>query len=206
MQNTTFATRTTQQEQQPTTTMTNQIMLCHPPGQMSTLNRTRTSILRPNELVEIQGSYWPRLLILSESAEPRKKSHSHGKKSGSKKSSTTSSTKVSRRIKKKMELIRQLKKFTPVLSSSSVVPRPISPCFEASPKTSLLSSAFDQNTSPCWKPCTTQDYSKIKTSSFTGRPVFPQLENTNNTTFRPIGQSSKGPRRRKSLKEVVAPR
>ena len=205
MQNTTFATLTTQQEQRPTTTMTNQIMLCHPPGQMSTLNRTRTSILRPNELVEIQGSYWPRLLILSESAEPRKKSHSHSKKSGNKKSSTTSSTKVSRRIKKKMELIR-------LLSSSSVVPRPISPCFEASPKTSLstsLPSAFDQNTSPCWKPCTTQESSKVMTSSFTGRRVVPQLENTNNTTFRPIGQSSsglKGPRRRKSLKEVVAPR
>jgi hypothetical protein len=188
--------------------MANQIMLCHPSGQMSTLNRTRTSILRRNELVEIQGSYWPRLLILSESAEPRKKSSS--KKSGCKKASTTSSAKVSRRIKKKMELIRQLKKFTPVLSSSSVVQRPISPSFEASPKSLSTSiSAFDQNTSPCWKPCTTQESSKIKTSSFTGRPVLPQLENTNTTT-KPVGGPSssglKGPCRRKSFKVVVAPR
>ena len=180
----------------------NQTILCQAPGQMTTLKRTRTSILRSNELIEIQGSYWPRILILSESTERRNMSYM--KNSGNvKKSPFSSSNKVSRRIKKKIELIRQLKKFSPVLFSSSVQ-RPISPSFDACPNSTSSISAFDQNSSPRRK-SSIQELSKIKRSSFTGRPVFPQVDNTT----KPIGQSSsglKGPRRRKSSKGVVEPR
>lgn len=199
----TFANLTHQQDHRQPPTMIKQSILCCPPGQMMNLNRTRTSILRPNELVEIQGSYWPRILVVSESGERRKKS-SVKKSSINAKASAASSAKVSRRFKKKMELIRQLKKLPKVPSSSSL-PHPISPSYEASPNSLSSISAFDQNTSPCWNP-QTKDLSKTKTSSFTGRPVFPSLDNT---TSKPTGQSSsglKGPRRRKSLKGVVAPR
>ena len=179
--------------------MAYQNILCHAPGEFKSLTRTRSSILRPSELVEIQGSYWPRILILSESAEPQKKSY--GKKGFIKKSN--SSIKVSRSIKKKIGMVRQLKKFSPILSSSSAQ-RPISPSFEASPSSLSNMSAFDQNTSPCWRPDNKRT-STIKTSSFTGRPVFPQAENTMKTT-RQTSTGLKGPRRRKSLKAVVMPR
>lgn len=185
--------------------MINQAILCCPPGQMSTLKRrnNRTSILRSNELVEIQGSYWPRILILSESAERRKKSfrkHSH-----SKATSASAPIKVSRRLKKK-EMIRQLKKLSPVLSSttSSVVSpvvvqqRPLSHSFESS------ISTIDQNSSS-WKPCLQQE-SKIKTSSFTGRPVLSQQQDDSNKSIGQASSGLKGPRRRKSLKPAVAPR
>mmetsp|Transcript_10596 Transcript_10596/g.25515 ORF Transcript_10596/g.25515 Transcript_10596/m.25515 type:complete len:154 (+) Transcript_10596:184-645(+) len=140
-------------------------VLCHSPAQMNTLKRNRSSILRPNELVEIQGSYWPRV-IFSESEEPLKKYYT---KTGRNKKSPSSII-VSKRIKKKIELVRQLKKFSPVLSSISVQ-RPISPSFEASPNSLSNISAFHQKTSYCLKP-PKKKISKIKTSSFTGRPVF----------------------------------
>jgi hypothetical protein len=202
MQNTTFTTLSrTNKSQQQLPTMVNQPILCHPLP-MNTLNRTRTSILRPNEHVEIQGSCWPRILILSESAERRKKSSS--KKSGYTKASTTSATKKSRRIKNKIDLIRQVKKSSPGLTSVSVVPRSLSPSFEAYPNSLSSISAFDQNTSPSWKHVT-QETSKTKMSSFTGRPLIPKLENFT----KPIGQSSSGLkslRRRKSKEGMVAPR
>eukprot|EP00531_Pseudo-nitzschia_arenysensis_P016466 CAMPEP_0116151746 /NCGR_PEP_ID=MMETSP0329-20121206/20267_1 /TAXON_ID=697910 /ORGANISM="Pseudo-nitzschia arenysensis, Strain B593" /LENGTH=161 /DNA_ID=CAMNT_0003648391 /DNA_START=121 /DNA_END=606 /DNA_ORIENTATION=- len=161
--------------------MAYQSVLCCPPGQVNPLHRTRTSILRPSELVEIQGSYWPRILVVSESGLKRKKTNKEPV------------TKVSRRIKKKMELIRQLKH----VKSTTSPQQPISPTLEAS---SL--STFDQNTSPCWKP--TSNISR-KTSSFTGRPVFPQLDNTPKS-IQQTSSGLKGPRRKKSLKGVVAAR
>jgi len=186
------------------------IALCCPLGQMSTLKRNRTSILRSNELIEIQGSYWPRILILSESAERQ------NKKTGGKKievSKAASAIKVSRRLKKK-EMIRQLRKLSPFLSSAhSSVQRPISPCtFESSssssscPNNALLSSisTIDQNTSPCsWKPCTLQQ-SKTKTSSFTGRPFMTQQDDASKFVFGQSYSGLKGPLRRKPLKAVVA--
>ena len=159
--------------------MAYQPVVCCLPGQMNTFNRNRTSILRKNELVEIQGSCWPRISILSE----RKVSTRKSKKAP---------TKVPRTIKKKMELIKHLKPVhTPPQS-------PISPSYEASP------ASFDQNTSPCWMPSLEDgNVAKVKTSSMTGRPVFPRLDNHLKTT----GQSSSGlmgPRRRKPLKMGVA--
>jgi hypothetical protein len=159
--------------------MAYQPIVCCLPGQMNTFNRNRTSILRKNELVEIQGSYWPRISILSE----RKVSMRKSKKTP---------TKVPRTIKKKMELIKHLKPIhTPPQS-------PISPSYEASP------ACFDQNTSPCWMPSVEDaNIAKAKTSSMTGRPVFPRLD----AHTKPTGQSSSGlmgPRRRKPLKMGVA--
>ena len=159
-----------------------QSLLCCPPGQMNPLHRTRTSILRPSELVEIQGSYWPRISVVSELKR--------------KKQSKEPVTKASRRVKKKMELIRQLKH---VKSTSLPIEQPISPSLEAS----SLSIAFDQNTSPCWEPSSLK--TSRKTSSFTGRPFFPQVDNTTKEV-RPSLCGLKGPRRKKSLKGVVAPR
>ena len=179
--------------------MTHNNVLCLSPGQMNTLKRTRSSILRPSELVEIQGSYWPRILILSESEESRKKSYT---KTGCKKKSP-SSIMVSKRIKKNVDLVRQLKKFSPVLSSISVQ-RPISPSFEPSSNSLSNMSAFDQNNSHCWKPHN-KDTLKIKTSSFTGRPVFPQAEKTTKAN-RVTSTGLKGPRRRKSYKGVLMAR
>jgi len=181
--------------------MENHSIVCHPPLQMNNLKRTRTSILRSNELVEIQGSYWPRILIVSESMEGRKKSSR--KKSCNAKKTMSSSTKVSRRIKKKMELIRQLNKLMPAVYSSSVQ-RPVSPSFESSPNSLSIISAFDQNRSPCWN-TSNQKLKKIRTSSFTGRPVFPHLDNTTKQN-RQFSSGLKDPRRRKSLKEEAAPR
>jgi len=164
--------------------MTGQSILCHHPPQMNNLKRNRTSILRPGELVEIQGSYWPRL---------RRKKTSN-KKIGNTKSSLASPSKSSRKIKNKMEFIRQLKKIAPMTSSDVVLsPNPLSSI-----------SSFNQNTGPCWKP-RVEDFSSIKTSPFTGRPIHPRADNITKS----IGQSStglRGPRRKKTLKPVVSPR
>eukprot|EP00537_Pseudo-nitzschia_pungens_P005465 CAMPEP_0172360988 /NCGR_PEP_ID=MMETSP1060-20121228/4900_1 /TAXON_ID=37318 /ORGANISM="Pseudo-nitzschia pungens, Strain cf. cingulata" /LENGTH=173 /DNA_ID=CAMNT_0013083121 /DNA_START=649 /DNA_END=1170 /DNA_ORIENTATION=+ len=160
-------------------------------SQMNTLKRTRTSILRPSELIEIQGSYWPRILILSESAERRSKTSS--KKAGK---SSFSPVKVSRRRMKK-EMFKQLKKYTP--STTSSIHRPLSPSFEASPNALASISTIDQNSCPQWNSST----SKTKTSSLTGRVVVAPTDNT--TKNHPTAQPSsglKGPRRRKPAKAV----
>ncbi|VEU36630.1 unnamed protein product [Pseudo-nitzschia multistriata] len=166
-----------------------------PSGQMNTFKRNRTSILRPHELVEIQGSYWPRILVLSEYAEGRRK------KSKFSKESLFVPIKVSRRLKKK-EMLQKLKKLSP---TSSPMHRPLSPSFVASPNALASIPALDQGCSACWKPFALEP-SKTKTSSLTGRVVVSQKDNAKNHV---VGQSSsglKGPRRRKPLTAGLAHR
>eukprot|EP00536_Pseudo-nitzschia_multiseries_P013690 jgi/Psemu1/36042/gm1.36042_g len=176
--------------------------------QMNTLKRTRTrtrtSILRPSELIEIQGSYWPRILILSESATEK-----------------CPATKVSRRLKKK-EMIRQLKKYSPhmmqtqthththTVSSAGASPviaitRPVSPTFEAS---SITSSSSSSNNASNWNPSAAlqqqqQQLSKTKTSSLTGRIVG---DTSKKHPSAPPSSGLKGPRRRKPSKTIEGSR
>lgn len=188
--------------------MVNQSIFCRPSEQIRTSKRLRTSILPSNDLVGIEGSCWPRVLVFSESVEWRRK---NGKMS-------CPTIKTTRRLRKR-EIIRQLMKASPKKKLSSLS---ISSSFRGStlifsPSSSLVATASatsdtvhhpstDQNRSPSsiashssWnKPTQYSLPYKTKTSSLTGRVV----EDVGTNKFAPASGIQQ-PLRRKPLKVVV---